>query len=385
MKQIIYQINNLQQVKEPVKIRFKELKNGNKSIYLDIYHNGERKTEFLKIYLQNSLSPAAQIQNQNLLHIAEEIKRQRIIDIYTGKYDLESIETEPNSEGGLSLSECILKRGESLQGVAHQTKENYKVVAKRVKEYGDINIKKINRDYIQGFIMFLDKNYNSKQNTKARYFNLINATLNELVNRDLLNKNPLKRFSDILPRFKQTERTYLTIEEIQQIAEVSKDTGNFTHLQTEYIRAFLLACFTGLRYSDIRALRWENIKQTQTGKAIDIEQQKTANKVFIPLNSTALALLGKAGRGRVFVGLAPKTNVCKPIMQKLRTITGINKPFTFHTSRHTFATLCITNGVDIYTTSKLLGHTTVKTTQIYAKVVESKRREAVDSLPQITL
>lgn len=365
---------NLYDIKEPVKIRFKPLKNGNKSIYLDIYFNGVRKTEYLRMYLQNNPSPATQIQNQNLLRIAEEIKRQRIIDLYTNKYNIETEGLEPSAIG--KLSEYLLDRANRPS--KYRTKLADTITYKDVKEYGDIDLKRLDREWVRGFIEYL-RGKNLSQNTINHRYSRIKAVVNELVNSERLKSNPLNKCKDLIPKRKEGQREYLTIEEIQKVANLSD--SKFTYHQREIKRAFLFSCFTGLRISDIKRLRWEHIKTTATGKQIEIEQQKTGERVQIPLNSNALHIIGETkGRGFVFHFNCPYTSVA---IKKIKTLCNIDKNICFHSARHTFATLCITNGVDIFTTSKLLGHTSVKTTQIYAKVIESKRREAVESLPKI--
>ncbi len=148
-------------------------------------------------------------------------------------------------------------------------------------------------------------------------------------------------------------------------------------------RAFLFTCFTGLRVSDIKRLTWENI---QSGY-LDFRQQKTKGIERIKLSKSALEIIESqkgertAPAGKVFdIISAYSTN--DHIRQWARDA-GINKNITWHCGRHTFATLCLSAGNDIYTVSKLLGHKDVKVTQIYARLIDTKKDEAIDKLPTI--
>ena len=150
------------------------------------------------------------------------------------------------------------------------------------------------------------------------------------------------------------------------------DTTNVMH------RAFIFACLTGLRYSDIIRVRYEDI----VDGVITLRQQKTNEVVYIPLTDDASRLIEPlAQEGLVFGPLVASTltRTIRRWVQKA----GITKRISMHTARHTFAVLLLTKGVDIYTVSRLLGHRNVKTTQIYADIVDERRKEAIKKLPKL--
>lgn len=149
-------------------------------------------------------------------------------------------------------------------------------------------------------------------------------------------------------------------------------------------RAFLFSCFCGLRYSDVVTLRWQNIRTASDGRLqVEIIQTKTQEPVYLPLSDNAVGELPPRGKpGDRLFALPTRTYLGK-VLKKWVAAAGIDKPVTFHVARHTYATLLLTFGADLYTVSKLLGHTDVKTTQIYAKVVDEKKRAAVDLVPKI--
>lgn len=151
-------------------------------------------------------------------------------------------------------------------------------------------------------------------------------------------------------------------------------------------KAFLFSCFCGLRHCDIIALRWEDIRYDENGNALlSIIQKKTKEAISLPLCSEAIKHLPDRGNApeteKVFAGLVSlgRSNV---ILHKWVEQAGISKHVTFHTARHTHATMMLTLGVDLYTVSKLLGHTNIQTTQIYAKLVDESKKKAIDLIPK---
>ena len=145
-------------------------------------------------------------------------------------------------------------------------------------------------------------------------------------------------------------------------------------------RAFLFSCFTGLRYSDISALTWHDIRQGDNGWIVSVKaMQKTGKQVIIPLNQSAMSLLPDRN------GCKPSQKVfdmtclssCNKCLKKIAAAAGIEKKISYHTSRHTFAVLALAAGGDIYTVGKLLGHTSINSTQVYADVVMEMKIEAM--------
>ena len=144
-------------------------------------------------------------------------------------------------------------------------------------------------------------------------------------------------------------------------------------------RAFLFSCFCGLRLSDIRNLTWGGLKTDgDSNNAIDI--QKTGKRIYLTLSPDALHYLPERGEATDTdtVFNLPTVGCIEEDIEVWRRRAGISKHVTFHTARHTFATMMLTLGADIYTTSKLLGHANIQTTQIYAEIIDSKKREAVN-------
>ena len=171
-----------------------------------------------------------------------------------------------------------------------------------------------------------------------------------------------------------TRREFLTLEEVKMLAN--------TPCEKPVVKsAALFSCLTGLRISDIIRLQWENIiRGADGGWCMHIVTKKTRTEAVLPLSDEALALCGERSTGQVFKGM---TQALLPLYLKdwIRSA-GITKHITFHCFRHTYATLQLAAGTDLYTISKMLTHSTVATTQVYADVVNDLKRKASE---QITL
>ena len=141
-------------------------------------------------------------------------------------------------------------------------------------------------------------------------------------------------------------------------------------------RAALFSALTGLRYSDIETLRWKEVRGSVGKYFIQFFQEKTDGAETLPISDEACGLLGerRAPDDLVFEGM--KYSQVKTFMVQWMAKAGIERDVTFHGFRHTFATLQLELGTDIYTISKMLGHKNVKTTEIYTKVRDSRKREA---------
>lgn len=147
-------------------------------------------------------------------------------------------------------------------------------------------------------------------------------------------------------------------------------------------RAALFSALTGLRFSDIQKLVWGEVEHINgQGYFINFKQQKTKGIETLPISEQAFALMGERGTGeqKVFPLLKYSAYENKHLYQWIGAA-GITKDITFHCFRHTFATLQLSNGTDIYTVSKMLGHRELKTTQIYAKVIDQTKRNAADKI-----
>lgn len=221
--------------------------------------------------------------------------------------------------------------------------------------------------WLEKFINYL-KEQELANNSIITYINKINATLNQAIKEKIIFDNPLRCIDK--PKKEETEIVYLTADEVQKIIDTD-------FWDNEAKNAFLFGCYTGLRASDIQRLEWSHIKEGR----IQIKQTKTKNTVYIPLNSNSKMILEKQKHNKEFVfGLSKHVSSLNRTVKKMIKLTDIEKEVHFHCSRHTFATLLVTAGIDIFTISKLMGHRDIKSTMVYAKVIDEKKEKAVNSM-----
>lgn len=386
--------NNL---KEPVKLRYKALKDGNQSIYLDCYVNGIREYKFLSLYLRPETSRENKLWNREQLRLANAIKAQYIIDIQNGEYGFK----DRNRSRKLNfITYCEEMAAEYEANGQNSCAVLMRSAIKRMTDYKGKNItfNHIDKDFLIGFIEYLnsdirdfdkaakDKNRKPKPLSnvyKEALFARIMVALNKAERDGIILKNPGKDIDRKLkPHSEQKTRCYLTLEEIQRIIETEYKPDN------DIKPAFLFCCFSGLRYSDVSKLTWKEITVSQDGYAqIETTMQKTGKSITIPLSDNALKWLpereGSLPENRIFYKLPDQVNNADVRLRTLIKKAGISKHVTFHVARHSFATLTLTYGADLYTVSKLLGHANIRTTQVYAKIVDESKRRAVNLIPKL--
>lgn len=174
----------------------------------------------------------------------------------------------------------------------------------------------------------------------------------------------------ITPKKESTNIDFLTLDELKAMAS--------TDAPEDIKNPFLFCCFTGLRFSDVKALRWENIENG----VIILRMKKTKEIVRVPLSDNAKRFLPETKEKGLVFQIGPLNTLTRGLKVWAKEA-GVNKNLHFHVSRHTFGTLALEHGAAIYTVSKLLGHRNVETTQIYAKVLDEGRKKAVDAIPLI--
>lgn len=363
--------------KEQVKVRERKLKNGNVSLFLETYIDGVRKYEWLKMYLIPETDNLAKQRNEATRRAVETIKARRIIELTNAKAGI----TDQRTAGKIrfcELVEAYLKKKERRGQTLNAPMSFYKTFKKSGLNE-NTRLANIDKEFCQRFIEYLKHESGLKPTTQKTYFICLNTILNDAERNGLIAKNPIRKIeAEDKIQAERPHRDFLTIEEVKKLI----DTPPVKKLS--YKQVFLFSCFCGLRVSDIDGLRWGDIVEGENGrKYARITQKKTSKPLFLPLSVEALRWLPErpehAGEEtKVF----PRLNAgnLDRSYKKWGRSAGVEKPFSIHTARHTFATMLLTCGSDIYTVSKLLGHRKITTTQIYAEVVDAKKAEAVDNL-----
>jgi integrase len=366
-------------LKEPVRLRTADLKNGNKSLYLDIYRDGRRTKQYLKLYLVPEVDYSAKMQNQNTLMQANAIKSEMILKV-TNK--VAGITDQSHRATMLYVEWLQIYRDKVMAKKSESARRFIVRLIAEIKEYnGEVTLGDIDRDYIMGFLDYLQgrKSYTREHNALSKdsvfnYLAYIRASLNRAVKENIIRKNPFTGIKRNMLFGSETKREYLTVDEIKRLID--------TPCRREDMKAaFLFSCFCGLRIMDIKLLKWKHITKTQAYWQVEITQYKTGKQIYLPLNHNARKWMPEQGELGPEDLVFPKLSIWyDKTLSDWALAADVHKQFSFHVARHTFATLALTAGVDIYTTSQLLGHTTIRHTQRYAKIINSKRIDAVSLL-----
>ena len=370
-------------IKEPIRLRTKTLANGNKSLYLDMYQNGKREYLFLRLYLIPETDQAAKTANHNTLQAANAIKAQKIIELANSRAGLSSVSVRSK----IRLTDWVEQYREAT--IKRNPQSRYKLhlisLKNHLEKYSSgVILRNVTKEFCEGFIEYLlnvDTANGGKMTsaTAEAYVTMLTSALNAAVRQDIIPANPMAKVDPLKkPKHSQSMREYLTIDEIKTLMETPAKHENIK-------RAFLFCCFCGLRFSDVEALTWGNITEQNGQTFARIIVRKTRQPLHVPLSTEALRWIPERGEAsdtdRVFN--LKEYPTARAQLKKWIESTGIKKHVTFHVARHTFATLMLTLGADLYTTSKLLGHSKVTTTQIYAKIVDAKKVEAVNLVNNI--
>ncbi len=354
---------------EPVKLRKRKTRTGLYSLYLDTYAKGKRTYEYLRLYLVPEKTREDKRKNKETLQLAEAIRAKRVIEYHEGRYGFEASEQDK-----VLLFDYFEAQAEDRTG---KTGTSWRSCLKYVKKYETrrgITFADVTPEWIKGFKDYLE-GQELAQNTKSLYFDKLRACINRAYKEGIITDTPLKRVSGI--KQEESKREYLTIEEVQKLVETECDNEMVK-------RTFLFSCLTGLRWSDIKQLRWGDIRKEGDYTRITFRQRKTGGQEYLDITQEAREIMGEeqGAEEQVFPKF-PHPTTASTTIKVWTARAGIRKHITFHSARHTFATMMLTLGTDLYTVSKLLGHKDIKTTEIYAKIVDKGKQEAVARIPSI--
>ncbi len=364
--------------KEPVRIRFKKLANGSVSVYLAINVNGRRTYDYLKLYLVPETDQAAKLQNKQTMEAVYAIKAQRILQITNGAAGIKK-----DLRNKMRLVDWLkIYQDRQVNKGKRGAKRWVRTMIFVIEGYDggkDATLADIDHQWLTDFMIYLMNDYVTYKKTKLtngtvdNYLRCLKAAFNVAVEEGIMPTNPMFALDRSHLKGTTYEREFLSVEEVKKLID--------TPCRRPDIKgAFLFSCFCGLRISDVRSLQWKHVVTAGEKMYLKITQFKTRRPLSIPLSRQALRWMPERGGAGEDEYIFPPLSKNMTVLDDWAKEAGINKHITFHVSRHTFATMELTMGADIYTTSKLLGHTSVATTQIYAKVINSKKEEAVSLL-----
>ena len=360
---------------------------GKTSLYLEIY-KGTAKTddgkvkpireyEYLNLYLIDKPSNSVdRQQNKDTRKLAESIKAKREIEIKEGRYGF-------NADFKAKANFVEYFKYQTQRKTTRGNQINWHSTVKHLEAYAgkQIQFKDIDSNFCDGFKDYLETATGKTgkplgSNTKNNYFSKFKAVLNKAIKDRIIYVNPADAVSNFSKE--ESQREYLTIDEVKILA---KTPCKYPVLKN----AFLFSCISGLRFSDVQKLQWSDVMQNADGWRLHYRQKKTKEQQYLDINEQSKILMGTPGEPtqKVFTNLKYNDYFTTQLGEWVKAA-GIQKQITYHCSRHTFAVMQLTLGTDIYTVSKLLGHTELKTTQIYAKIVDDKKKEAVNRLPDFS-
>lgn len=361
-------------VKEPIRLRTKKLSDGSKSLYLDIYRNGKRTYEYLKMYLIPETDRNARLQNEVTMTAANAIKSKRIIELTSGEAGIVNHRDKIYLLDWMDTYKEFQEKRNRKKCVAH-----IKTVVRLLKEYAGerVILDQIDMAFCQGYVDYMMTSYRPKgkpiaASTQHTYYLVFTGALNAAVRAKRLLRNPFNEMDKSeKPKKPESVRSYMTIDEVRALIA--------TPIKNEMVKnAYLFSCFCGLRISDIIGLKWKDIFVDRGQYRLALSMQKTKEPIYLPLSPEALKWMPERGDKTESDPVFKLPTAINARLKPWAKAAGITKQFTFHTARHTFATMMLTLGANLYTVSKLLGHADVRMTQVYAKIVNEKKDEAVN-------
>ena len=374
-----------------ITLKKKKLKNDKYSLYLEYYKGSQldkdgkrihiRDFEYLKLYLhQNPLNAAEKKENKETELLAEQILSIRKAEFFQGKFDIKN-----TSKSKRRFLDFFIEKTEEKSD-SPKNYGNWTATFLHLKRCINPNLlfEEIDEEFVKMVRNYFDKEAKTKSNlplslnSKYSYLNKFKACLRAAFDEGYLSIN----YASKIKSFEQAEsqREYLTYQELQALAN--------TNCKYQVLKnAFIFSCLTGLRWSDINTLTWSEVRDEDNGiSRVNFRQEKTDGVEYLYISSQARELLGERQlpSERVFKGLKYGAVYNNEIVRWCNRA-GISKHITFHSARHTNAVLLLENGADIYTVSKRLGHREIRTTAIYAKIVDQKMKEAANLIPEIKI
>lgn len=372
-----------------VTLRKKKIGKGRVSLYLDFYpavpdpETGKpTRREFLKMYIiEKPKTPFDKQHNADTTRIGESIRQKRENalnkpEIYS-EYEKEQLRLR--ELGKQSFIEYFRKLTAKKKGGNYYA---WDAACKYLEDFfsegltfSDINERTLNefKEYLTTVTSLRSKKTTLSQNSAGLYFSKIKAGLRGAYKDDLIQVDLNARLTAI--KKAETKKEYLTLEEVNKLVK--------TPCKSELLkRAALFSVLTGLRFSDIQKMTWGELEYIDgEGYFLNFSQKKTSGVEYYPISEQAVSLLNNDNNttGNVFDGLEYSGSQNNVLRQWVKDA-GITKKITFHCFRHTFATLQLFEGTDIYTVSKMLGHRDLRTTQVYAKIVDDSKRKAANRI-----
>lgn len=358
-----------------VLLRARQLPSGNVQLFLYSCFQG-KPTRFSVGVLNPETDEQTKARNVEIMRMAEAEAGIRNADAIRQGHGL-----EPQQKRNVLLSDYLEHLIKS-KTFSKQTSVSLGMLSYHVGAYktAQIKIALIDTAWLEGFIKYLRNDAISRvttkkkkhitENTQARLFEMLDIVFSRAKKDGIITENPTTELkSGEKPRYNKNAREYLTIEEVKSLMQTP-----CTNEQLK--RAFLFSVFTGLRWSDITRLTWNELKEDDNGKYFLLTMKKTKKQIRIYLSEIGASYLPERttadeeqkADALVFDGL-PRNSATNKHLKIWAHDAGITKCVSFHVARHTFATMMLNNDTPLEMVSKMLGHSNISTTEIYAKIL----------------
>ena len=289
-----------------------------------------------------------------------------------GEFDFDKLQRflSSGNEGKTSFIDFVSSRLEERSDIRESTRKSQHKLIPSLRAFGHIKyFADLTKENIVKYDEYLHKK-GYKQQTVHSYHKFMKIYINEAIRLGLLERNPYEGIK--IERGKSELRKYLTQEELLRIQNAVIANVSICKVRD----LFLFQCYTGFAYADLAAFDFGNVVQRNGKYVVHDARKKTGENFYVVLMAPAVDILRKYD-----FKLPMMTNVQYNLRLKiLADYAGIDKDLTSHMGRHTFAVLCLNNGVPIETLAKMMGHTDIKTTQIYAKVLDEQVEQAFEDL-----
>ncbi len=367
--------------KSHITLKYNEIENGRKSIYLDYYKDGKRIRETIRLYLLPETSKKNISANKKTMKEAEAVLIAKENELFAARFGIETKEPSTMCIGEAidDYEKIILAKGDTSSAC------NIRCMKKAVNAYRGLNTKviDINEDYCDGLVDFLNKDYAGQfgkisMTTARAYIYLFSSTLNNAVANGIIGVNPL-RFVNIHERITRERplKKFLTVDEIK----VLMNTPCPVMSRPQVKQAFMLSIFTYLSFADVLSLKWKDIKTNEDKTTIEVHSRKSS----IPLTDVSMRWLPDTTnhRGLVFKGL-PKSTEISNILRLWGEKARLKQPLNFRLAQNTFIYLLLTTGTNIGTICCMLG-LTPKTMKGYIKMMTASKPSESEIAPVISV
>ena len=254
--------------------------------------------------------------------------------------------------------------------ITPESLKNYKIAFKRLKEFNhDINFNNLNYSVLTEFESHCRDKLNLSGNTIQNYFKKLRTIVRQAIDKELIEKNPFLNFKI---KSAITNRTYLKDEDLKKLSELEP---TLSIGQKKAMLIFKFQCCTGLRYGSVIGLKWNMIENK-----IMTLLQKGGTRISVPISNEAMMILDSLDDSKEFVFNSITNQKYNQHLHEIGKIAKLSNHLTSHVARHTFATKALNAGINIEIVSSILGHTSIKTTQIYGKIMNITKLNAVEGL-----